>query len=82
MVAASHRPVMVCTALLVRIAMGSIMRWKSSHRIAMPSTDDDCARTRQLCQHIQSEPAFTDSRYRIDRVLRTQRKFAGISHES
>ena len=48
MVAASHMPVTVWTALLVRIAMGSIVRWKTSHRIAMPSTADDCG-AHQTC---------------------------------
>ena len=42
MVAASHRPVVVWIALSVRALMGSIMRWKSSHRSAMPSTVVDC----------------------------------------
>ena len=42
MVAASHMPAMVRTALLLRITMGRNARWKTSHNIEMPSTEVDC----------------------------------------
>ena len=53
MVATSHTPVMVCTALSARMTMGRNVRWKISHRAARPSTADDCSAQRRLRQRGQ-----------------------------
>ena len=73
MVAASHSPVMVWIALSVRVLIGSNMRWKTSHRIAMPSTDDDCG---TLC--MRGHPVHSNGTHRLHEAAYVHQIWMGL----
>ena len=66
MVATSHTPVMVWTALSARSTMGTNMRWKTSHRAASPSTVLDCRKHMRAASAHAPQEDDTARRYTKD----------------